>query len=313
VPNIEQLIHGDEVLAIIGNVGTPTAIAAVPLINEAQVPLVGAFTGAGVLRQTPPDRYVINWRASYQEETAAMVDALVDTVGLDLDEIALFTQRDGYGDAGYAGALLAMRRHGLPENVFPLHTRYTRNTLNVEGALAQILDSPQEIRAVIMVGAYAPCARLIELSRGFDFNPLFLNVSFVGSHSLAGRLGDLGDGVVITQVVPPLGADLPAVRDYHRGLAEHGNGVAARYVSLEGYIAARMLVCGLNQIDGPIGREEIVEGLESLRSFDLGDGLPITLSPAEHQASHRVWPTVISEGDILPLAWEDLTEEGTGP
>jgi ABC-type branched-subunit amino acid transport system substrate-binding protein len=46
-PNIRQLIEKDKVLAIIGNVGTPTAIIAVPLANEEKTLL---FAGGAVLR-----------------------------------------------------------------------------------------------------------------------------------------------------------------------------------------------------------------------------------------------------------------------
>ncbi len=69
-PNMRQLIEGENVLAVIGNVGTPTAVVAVPIAIESKTPFYGAYTGAGVLRRQPPNRYVINYRASYAEETA---------------------------------------------------------------------------------------------------------------------------------------------------------------------------------------------------------------------------------------------------
>ena len=90
---MRQLSEQEHVLAVIGNVGTPTAIAAIPIANEQKTLFFAPFTGAGVLRQTPPDRYVINYRASYAEETAAMIDALIDQAGLALNDIAFFTQR----------------------------------------------------------------------------------------------------------------------------------------------------------------------------------------------------------------------------
>jgi ABC-type branched-subunit amino acid transport system substrate-binding protein len=153
VPNMHRLIDQEGVLAIIGNVGTPTAIAAVPIANRKRTLLFAPFSGAGVLRRSPPDRYVINYRASYAEETSAMVDALVDHVGLEPREIAFFTQRDGYGDAGYVGGVAARQRHGLrhPEQI--LHVRYERNTLAVENALVDLVLAEPPPRAIIMVGA----------------------------------------------------------------------------------------------------------------------------------------------------------------
>ena len=100
-PNTERLIEKENVLAIIGNVGTPNAIVAVPLANEQKTLLFAPFSGGPILRNEPPDRYVINFRASYTEEIAAMVNALIDIAGLKPTDIAFFTQRDSYGDAGF--------------------------------------------------------------------------------------------------------------------------------------------------------------------------------------------------------------------
>lgn len=100
-------------IAIIGNVGTPTAIAAVPIANSQGTLLFGAYTGAGALRKSPPDEYVINYRASYAQETASMVQGLIEHAGLKPNEIAFFTQRDSYGDAGYVGGVTALKTFRL--------------------------------------------------------------------------------------------------------------------------------------------------------------------------------------------------------
>ena len=136
--------------------------------------LFAPFTGAGVLRKTPPDRYVINYRASYAEETAAMIDALIKIGHLKPKEIGFFTQRDGYGDAGFVGGIAALKRHGLKDENVVVHARYERNTLAIENALANILFASPPPRAVIMVGAYAPCAKFITLAKesGMDHDIL---------------------------------------------------------------------------------------------------------------------------------------------
>ena len=55
-PNMRQLANNKDIIAVIGNVGTPTAIVSVPIANERKLLLFWAYTGAGVLRKTPPDR-----------------------------------------------------------------------------------------------------------------------------------------------------------------------------------------------------------------------------------------------------------------
>lgn len=306
-PNMRQLIEKDNVLAIIGNVGTPTAVAALPIAIEEKTPFLAAFTGAGILRKNPPDRYVINYRASYAEETGAMIDALIDGTALNPQDIAFFTQRDGYGDAGYDGGIRALKRHGLTDESQVFHVRYERNTLAVENALATLLYADHEPKAIIMVGAYAPCAKFIKLAHQTGLKAVFLNVSFVGSHSLAQELGSLPVDVIVTQVVPhPLATELPIVRDYQADLRALDPSAQPGFGSLEGYISARLFLAGLQRCDGTPTREKIIDALQSLGQFDLGLGEMLHFGPADHQACHRVWPTILRNGAFVQFDWKDL-------
>jgi ABC-type branched-subunit amino acid transport system substrate-binding protein len=305
-PNMHELIEVHEVLAVIGNVGTPTAVAAIPIANTKKTALFGALTGAGVLRKTPPDRYAINYRASYAQETAAMVDALVDEAGVKVEEIAFFTQRDAYGDAGQIGGITAMKRHGLTDDMPIAQGRYQRNTTAVENGLADILDAETPVRAVIMVGSYEPCAEFIRLAREFDFNPIFMNVSFVGSESLCGTLGADGEGVIITQVVPHPLAELPVTKAYLEALQVLDSEAAPTFGSLEGYIAGRIMIDALQSVEGELTRENTVDALEGLGTFDIGLGHDLELGQDRHQACNRVWPTVIRDGRVVPYKWSEL-------
>jgi ABC-type branched-subunit amino acid transport system substrate-binding protein len=305
-PNMRRLVEKERVLTVIGNVGTPTAVAAIPIANANKTPFFGAFTGAGVLRKTPPDRYVINYRASYAQETMSMVDALITRGGLQPQEIAFFTQRDAYGDAGFAGGIAALKLHGFKDETAVVHCRYERNTSAVENALADILLANPKPRAVIMVGAYNPCAAFILLAKQSGLDAMFLNVSFVGAEALAEKLGHHGDGVIVTQVVPHFNADLPIVTDYRKALRDWSSYAKPTFGSLEGYIAARILCEALDTIEGPLNQESVVEALEGLGEFDMGLGEQLRLGSDDHQACQRVWPTVIQNGKIVPFEWEEL-------
>ncbi len=300
-PNMHELIDRQRVLAIVGNVGTPTAVAAIPIAIAGKTPFVGAFTGAGVLRKSPPDRYVINYRASYAEETAAMVDMLVGEKGLEVDEIGFFTQRDAYGDAGYTGGVTALRQHGLSTEDTISHGRYERNTIAVENGLADLLEADPPVRAVIMVGAYQPCAEFIRLARDFGLDAIFLNVSFVGAAPLANALGEQGHGVLVTQVIPHPEAGLPIVRDYRKALGEYAPDTQLSFGSLEGYVVGRIVIRAISRIDGAPTRESLVNAMEGLGAFDLGLGVPLRLGSDHHQACHQVWWTVIRNGKTIPL------------
>lgn len=303
--NTRQLLQEDEVLAAIGNVGTPTATVTIPIFNEYKTLLYGAFTGAGVLRKAPPDRYVINYRASYVQETAAMVDGLLEA-GVLPEEIAFFTQNDSFGDAGYNGATQALTAHGVDNVAALAHGRFTRGTRNIHQGLATILEAPVTPRAVIIVGTYGPAADFIREAKNDLPDTVFLNVSFVGSQALMDELGDLAEGVIITQVVPPLNADLPAVEAYRKALETHARGSEPDFISLEGYLAAKLFVEGVRAAGANPDREAIVDGLLGLGSVDIGLEEPLSLGPNDHQASDAVWPTIIKNGRFESVEWASL-------
>jgi branched-chain amino acid transport system substrate-binding protein len=295
-PNVRRLIDQEQVAAIIGNVGTPTAVVTVPIVNEKKVPFFGAFTGAGVLRKTPPDRYVLNVRASYADETAEMIRGLLKDRNLKPQDIAFFTQDDAYGDAGYNGAVKALAKHGFAQPETLPHGRYTRNTLDVEDGLACVLDPRHKPKAVIMVGTYKPCAKFVSLARKHGLRALFANVSFVGSADLMKELGPDADNVVITQVVPHWTGNLPVLAEYR------DSGLDPGFVSLEGFIVGRGYVEILRNVQGDDLREGFVSTAESGKLFDLGWGQSRALSKDVHGLSSAVWPTVMERGEFRPFS-----------
>ncbi|MBN2307595.1 MAG: ABC transporter substrate-binding protein [Candidatus Hydrogenedentes bacterium] len=306
VPNMHALIDREEVLAIIGNVGTPTAVVAIPIAIESGTPFVAALSGGGALRKTPPDRVVINFRASYGEEIRAMIDALVRPGGLRPEEVAFFTQRDAFGDAGFHGGIEALKERGLKDVRSIVHARYERNSLAVEGGLADLLLSEPPPRAVIIVGTYAPCIEFIRLARHHGLNALLLTMSFVGSQPVCEALGPLAEGVVVTQVLPHYDSDVPIAPEYHRALEAYAPDMRPSFRSFEGYVATRMFLLALGSIDGKPTKGSVITALEGLGQFDLGVGEPLSLGPGDHQACDRTWPNVIMDGKVVPCSWDDL-------
>jgi ABC-type branched-subunit amino acid transport system substrate-binding protein len=225
------------------------------------------------------------------------------------NEIAFFTQRDAYGDSGFVGGIAALKKNGLKDETQITHGRYERNSLAVENGLADILLANPDPKAVIIVGTYSPAAKFITLAREYGLKSLFLNVSFVGAAPLAKALGPEEDGVIVTQVVPPLESSLPVVKDFHRAMRLFNASVPSTSGALEGYIATRILVVALTKIEGDISRESIINALEGLGKFELGPGITLKLSPKEHQASHQIWPTIIRKGEILPFDWNELQNQ----
>jgi branched-chain amino acid transport system substrate-binding protein len=307
---MKQLYEGDQVFGVVGNVGTPTAVVGLPYALDRKMLFFGAFTGAGLLRSDPPDRYVFNYRASYAEETEATVQYLVKVRRLKPTQIAVFAQQDAYGDSGFAGVARAIRSLGGDDSKI-LRLNYQRNTVDVDEAVAQLQahnanKSRIPIRAVIMVPAYRAAAKFIEKTRDLYPDMIYTSVSFVGSTALANELMLLGQrfatGVIVTQVVPALDGHSSLVLDYKAALAKYFPGEAPDYVSLEGYVAANVLIEALKRNGPQLDTERLVTTLENLRDLDIGLGTRVTFGRSEHQGVHKVWGTQLdATGHYQPI------------
>jgi ABC-type branched-subunit amino acid transport system substrate-binding protein len=296
---MKELYDNQQVFGFIGNVGTPTAVVALPYALERRTLFFGAFTGAGLLRRDPPDRYVFNYRASYAEETDAVVRYLVKVRGVRPEQIAVLAQQDAYGDSGFAGVAKAMRALRGGDERAILRLDYKRNTVDVDDAVARLRAHKPPIKAVVMVPTYRAAAKFIEKTRDLFPTMIYTNVSFVGSTALADELMLLGpryaNGVIVTQVVPAVDGYASAILRYKAALAKYFPGVAPDYVSLEGYVAGNLLLEGLKRAGRELDTEKLVEALETVRDFDMGLGAPISFGSTEHQGSHKVWGTQLNE------------------
>jgi ABC-type branched-subunit amino acid transport system substrate-binding protein len=290
----KKLIEEDKVFALVGPVGTPTSAAAQPIATAAKVPFMGAFTGAGFLRNVKLDN-VINVRASYDAETEAWVKHL--TEDLKISKIAIFYQDDAFGRAGLSGFKKAMDKRKME---IAAEATYERNTVAVKtGVLALKRAEPE---AVVIVGAYKPVAEFIKLSRKVNFNPVFVNISFVGANALAKELGPEGNGVIVSQVVPfPGDTSLKVVADYHAALKATDAKAEPEFVSLEGYLVGRLAIAALDKMGKDVTREGLVKAIKETGKFDIG-GLPMTFSAEKNEGLDKVWMTIIQgDGSFKPI------------
>ena len=294
IANTRRLIEEERVFALVGAVGTPTSNAAEPIASAAGVPYIGPFTGAEFLRSRSRPM-VINVRASYFQETEEMVERLASDLGM--TRIGILYQDDSYGLAGFKGLSRALKRRKL--ELAGIGT-YPRNTTAVKTAVLDLSHTRPE--AVVIIGAYRPVAAFIRWARLLGFNPVFINISFVGSNALANELGEAGDGVLVTQVVPFPGDDsIPVVSDYQNALATYAPESEPGFVSLEGYIVGRFVVEALDRAGPDLTRNGFINAVTLTGIHDLG-GFELEFGPIDNQGSDRVFLTEIgSDGRYHPI------------
>ncbi len=283
--NTEKLIK-DDVFALLGYVGTPTCVAALPLVNDAKIPFFGPFTGAEVLRD-PFSKWVFHLRASYYDETGLIVKQLTS---LGLKKIAVFYQDDAYGKAGLEGVKRALKPLGLEP--VALGT-VQRNTVEVAKAVAEIVAKGPD--AVVQISAYKSCAAFIREARKAGYGGTFFNVSFVGTQALADELGREGRGIMVSQVMPfPFSTTSAISREYLDAVAKAGPDATPNYSSMEGYLSAKVFTEGLRRAGRSPSREALVNALESIQNANFG-GFRVDFSPKDHVASHFVEVSMLTE------------------
>jgi branched-chain amino acid transport system substrate-binding protein len=291
--NTHRLIDEDKVFALTSYVGTPTAVKVIPILEKAKIPLIGLFTGASILRQ-PFQRYIINIRASYQQEIRKVVDHLVSDSKF--SKIAVFYQDDEYGWDGLEGTRRALSIYGMK----PVATgAYQRGSMTVEAAFETIAHADPE--AVIMIGTYAPSAKFILLAKKRKGCMVFHNVSFVGPEELVKRLGNQAEGVLITQVVPPPWETtlIPAAEEYKTLLARYFPDDQPNFVGFEGFVNAKVLVQALRRAGRDLTREKFIEAFEQMDFYSPGIGANINFGKDNHQGLDQVYLTLVKDGKLV--------------
>jgi len=296
---IRQLYEKDEIFGFAGNVGTANGAVFTPFALEHRMPVFAPFTGANIFRRDPPDRYVFNYRPSYAEETSAAVRYLVNIRKIKPEQIAVFAQQDSFGDAGYEGVAKVMRAIRGGDGGFILRLGYVRNSIDMEGAVAQLKASKTPIKAVVMQATYRAAAKFIEKSRDAYPGLIYTNSSVVGANTLRDELIMLGPkfakGVIVTQAVPAVDGYSSLVLEYKAALAKYFGAEPPDVTSLEYYIVGRILVEVMRRAGPQPDSEKAVDAFESIRDYDIGLGTPINFGKSEHQGSHKVWALQLSE------------------
>lgn len=282
--NTRQLI-ADDVFALFGYIGTPTSLAALPLATTAKLPFFAPCTGAQALRE-PFNRYAIHVRASYFDETAAIVRQITST---GIKKIAVFYQDDAYGKTGLEGVNRAMATLSLQP--VALGT-VERNTVEVAQAVKDIMAQKPE--AIVQIGAYKAVATFVRQARRAGFNGNFYNVSFVGTQALIDELGAEARGVSVSQVMPfPYTPATPLSGEYLAAIKDK-RGVEPNYSGMEGFVAAKVFTEGVRRAGRALTREGFINAVQGMQNVNLG-GFPVDFGPAKHAGSRFVELTLLTE------------------
>jgi ABC-type branched-subunit amino acid transport system substrate-binding protein len=160
-----------------------------------------------------------------------------------------------------------------------------------------------------MFGAYRSSAKFIEKTHDLFPGMIYANISALGSTSFSEEMMLLGqrfmDNIIVTQVAPAVSGYSSLVLEYKNALKKYFPGEKPDYVSLEGFVEATILIDAVRRCGPQIDTEKLIDVLENTRNLDLGLGAPLNFNRGEHQASHKIWGTVLDQdGTYQPIELE---------
>lgn len=286
IKNTQKLIVEDKAVALIGYVGTPTSVAVLKEVKAAGLPFIGAYTGADSLRDGKYDN-IFNIRASYNDEALRIAK---EFDGMGLRRMGIVAQSDAFGQAGLRAMQAAVLKY--PDMKIVWTEGVERNSTKVEAAVAKIAS--EKVDLVYVVSAYGTTAELLKKARAAGYTGVFSTLSFVGTEPLAQSAGVSAQGVMVPAVMPsPHSEPVSISSEYRKAIGKGSPNATYSYASMEGYIAARVIVEAIKHINGNVTPEAIDKELRNLH-VDLG-GFVVDFSKS-HNASQWVESTMIGAG-----------------
>ncbi|MBI1907462.1 MAG: ABC transporter substrate-binding protein [Rhodocyclales bacterium] len=287
--NTQRFIRQDKVVALFGYTGTGPALKAAPIAEQAGIPFLAPLSGAApVVLNAGKQTFVM--RASYDDEMLKMVEHLT-TLGT--RSIAIAYQDDGFGRTGLKSAEAALAKFGLKAAAVGIITAGTYEA--VQAAATVVAAKPA---AVILASAGKASVNFIRAYQASGQNAQFLGLSVVSSNQLLAELGPAADGVIITQIVPsPRTRTLQVVRDFHRDAKAAQ--VEVNHTTLEGYLAAHILVEALKRAAPELTPARITAALEGMTDVNFG-GFRVSFGPNKRAASSYVDISMVrASGDFV--------------
>jgi len=285
--NTKKLVEETGVFALFGYASATLSRPALPTVEKYGVPFLAPFTGADPMRVF--NKYVYNMRGSYAEELEKIVDNFVP---LGIKRFAIVYYDDVVGKENFTAVERALKKRSL--DVVATASFKDRAKPDVAAGVKEVAKSKPDV--VILTTLYKTTADFIRLAQSSGLDAQMVCNSFPGASPLAKELGKDGTGVIVATVVPPPAKrSLAIVQEYQAAIEKQLGSKTYSFTSLESYIGAKVLVEALRHAGPHPTRENLMQALDGLKSFDTG-GYVVSFSPANHNGSSFVELTIIGHG-----------------
>lgn len=283
VTNAKALID-QGVLALFLNRGTPLTQAIMPLLTEYKIPLVAPSTGAMVLHK-PVHPWLFNVRATYQREAERCIEHL-SLIGI--ERIAIVQVDDSFGEDAVQGAMSGLAK---TNKTAIAHEKYDRAKPDFVPLVPKLLA--KQPQAILFIGSGTAVVQGMKAVRAAGSTAQLVTLSNNASAGFVKDLGDIGYGVIVSQVFPyERSIAKPIIKEALE--AAHKAGIELTPTVVEGYVSAKVLVEGLKRAGPKPTRASLRTALEGMTHYDVG-GIEIGYGPTDHTGLDYVDLAIIDQ------------------
>ena len=285
--NAAHFTEDRDVFAVIGGVGTPTALRMAPILRNAGVPFIGILSGADFLRDRERFPNVVNLRTGYAGEVRKLVSHMHDQLGA--RRFGIVYQDDAFGRSVLAGYHEALKDLELP---ILAKASYSWHSHSIYGTLFALEKA--DLDALLMAATTANITAAIDMARAFGHDYVFGLLSIVNLDQITGQLQHRLGPAVATRVLPDMRDDSnPLVKRFRTALTalqavpEWEGTVAADASSLEGYMLGRFIIAVLERMQSAPDRKGFMETALASGPF-LIDGWEVSFTDGGNAGSDYV-------------------------
>ncbi|MDD5331004.1 MAG: ABC transporter substrate-binding protein [Sulfuricella sp.] len=255
--SVEGLLHGDE-------------------FRRSRLPLVAPLSGMSV---EPGMENMFFIRPSYETEAKKLVGYFL---AQGISKFTAVYAADAYGKASLAAVENELRSRHLS-----LKGKHVVGSDGAEvDAVARAInaDKPQ---AIIVILETLPAAQFVKAYRKLDATAYILGLSLINNVTLFELAGQDAAGTMLTQVVPhPHNWNVPVVMEHDRIMKIYRD-EAPSHLTMEGFIAAKLLVGALKAAGKDASPDSLAAALRETRKLDVG-GYTLDFSTNKNRGSSYV-------------------------
>ena len=283
VAAVAKLNGRDNVFAIVGGQGTPTALAMIPALQRTGLPMVGIGSFSRKLAY-PPKKNVFQLLTIYGDQMRIALDYVVKDLGIKNPKIGMIYQGDEFGEDCLDGLKRQAKMYGIP---IVAAVSYKRGSVDFSSQGLRMKSAGVEY--LFLATIYRETAAVVKTAAKIGWKPTFLINSAATDGITLKIAGKAAHGVIGVMSGELLASQRPGWKTYLAETDKFSKTKKPGFYHSVGYLFAAVFCEGL-KITGPdLTRGKFISAMERIKDFNTGVGPNITFSANNRAGAHSAF------------------------